>query len=669
MRLSREAASRGERHVTSLRICDALMIDPNDREILNTFDELTMKHDDPLESFPVPSNGVHVATAAGRARVLMMQRRLPEALELMGAIFEVAPDLGYVDWVRRWMLTPVAAELPWSLLERTVFVPSLRMALKLPVPPPTSDPRVANVRAVVEILRALAALHDRPQVHAALSIALRRLPDPSAALEIARAAAARFPDNWQLQAACMNALCDLDQPEQALVHAREALRLDPNDSSPLHDVAHAFLAAERAPQALALFSEIAENHPEYPGISACLHYARFLSTGDAKEREALLALRDRRPWDADVRRLADRLDPPRDYVDVLPAADDALAREAPALLAEIAEVVRGCGADAAIALHVHAEYGESPSALNALEAAAAQLGARAFTLQLTVDKVQSPDPLADKGVVPTPIFTRDGARAKKVQNACEDARALQAVAQLAERPFRRETWDAAAAQLASAAPVEVWMSVLTNPPPPPAGFDGMTWAWRCQIATAVIVSHLGSWESGPMRVALQSMLAGPSDWVTSAAIVALAWRAVADPSTMRAEAEKIFAWLRTQLPREGFTTWEHPLVSVWRDLEPQRKELEGWLHDYTRTFEAKSRVRIERRYGGLTLEQYARFIAERDQVSRAAQGAPSPALIEVCQRHNLDPARPYIPEWQEALNANPRLMQRFLATKESFTRR
>jgi hypothetical protein len=157
----------------------------------------------------------------------------------------------------------------------------------------------------------------------------------------------------------------------------------------------------------------------------------------------------------------------------------------------------------------------------------------------------------------------------------------------------------------------------------------------------------------------------------------------------RAEAEQTFAWLRGQIPERGFTSWELPLAELWRSLDglspAQQQELDEWMERYQVELPRKNTVRPpQRRYGGLTLAQYAEFCMERDQILGpvAYEGptavlstlgsTPPPALAELMQRFGLpvhnpkvfNSCFPFIAEWQEALNANPDLMDRFIEAKE-----
>ena len=111
-----------------------------------------------------------------------------------------------------------------------------------------------------------------------------------------------------------------------------------------------------------------------------------------------------------------------------------------------------------------------------------------------------------------------------------------------------------------------------------------------------------------------------------------------------------------------------------------QSELEEWLEDLEQALPSKNRVKPPtRRYGGLTLEQYAEFSFERDRVlgNVAVQGVaaaiqsfagrqPPPELPGLCQHFGVPlydaegRLYPYVREWQEALNVTPELHERFV---------
>src|SRR5690349_578260 len=90
---ARETFQRGELISAMLFASDALMLFPNERSFLDLVDEIALASPDPLSTVPVATGAIHVATAAARARILMMLKRLPEAIDLLCQVIDVAPEL------------------------------------------------------------------------------------------------------------------------------------------------------------------------------------------------------------------------------------------------------------------------------------------------------------------------------------------------------------------------------------------------------------------------------------------------------------------------------------------------------------------------------------------------------------------------------------------------
>ncbi len=681
------AFARGELLVATLHASDALMLFPNDRAYLDLFDEIVLSTQDSLSLLPVATGAIHVATAAGRARVLMMQQNLPEALELVCAAVRVAPDIAYLDWVRRWFLVPhVIPSLSWELIFDTAVKTAIEITVDVPVPPHPEDPRLPNLRSAADYLANLRGRHSEQSVlYVAEAMARRRLGDSVAAVVVANQGVERFPDDWHLRNALANALGDAGRVDEALEQCRHALALRPGDVSPLHDVAAAFAKAGRYAEAAGLFEELLQAEPHYPGARACLHHARAMAYQSAEDREALLTLRDRQWWDATVAALADELEPPEPCINTLPGPGDASASAARHLLHEIESIVRCCGLRGHLTLGLSSRYPESPSVSAAFDAGLRALGASG-ELQVSADEAPSPDPRSDKAEIAYRLWSFEGDQPRKALLET-DPNLQQAIAHIAYQRFHKDLWGPAAYDLAQQLGPDMvvpLLAVMTTPPPPPEELDGVYWTYRCQVAAAAVLSHMGSYPNEPARTALCSLLYGPSDWVTSAAIIAITWRALDDPSA-RQDADAIFAWLRSIIPSEGFTTWEIVLADCMFQLgrhdENLLRDIDAWRDAYNESLPGKNVVRPPvRRYGGLTLEQYAEFCLERDKligtigyggwratVDAFVGGNVPPDLVALCERFGVPLYHPengnvfpFVAEWQEALNASPALHERFL---------
>jgi len=141
---ARETFQRGELLSAMLFASDALMLFPNERPYLDLADEIALAAPDPLSTVPVATGAVHVATAAVRARILMMQKRLPEAIELLCQVIDVAPGLAYLPWLARWCQPEVITRLGWDLFAKHVVRTLLRAGIQVPPEPAARRPAAAQ---------------------------------------------------------------------------------------------------------------------------------------------------------------------------------------------------------------------------------------------------------------------------------------------------------------------------------------------------------------------------------------------------------------------------------------------------------------------------------------------------------------------------------------------
>jgi hypothetical protein len=87
-------------------------------------------------------------------------------------------------------------------------------------------------------------------------------------------------------------------------------------------------------------------------------------------------------------------------------------------------------------------------------------------------------------------------------------------------------------------------ATMVHPSAPPEAQDAFEWVFRRQIAAALVLANLDDgWANSRRRTALTSLLHGPIDWTTTAALVALTAIAQDEP----AHAADIVAMLRSEI--------------------------------------------------------------------------------------------------------------------------
>lgn len=363
------------------------------------------------------------------------------------------------------------------------------------------------------------------------------------------------------------------------------------------------------------------------------------------------------------------------FVDYHPGPGDATAHFAEETMARAAADPQGANGDTVTMTVSHLE---SPSVQTAWRLRMAELGIT-LTLRTFFEAVQSPDPRVPKGQVDFVLWTYQGTAAQPALGA-PDPRAAQAVAGVAAQRYHLPTWGDAAATLGQQMG-DGWaqhlLATMLHPPAAPEHVHPLDWVPRVQVAAALVLAATPSGH----RV-LQSLALGPVDWCVDAAIVALGELARRSPAAWPS-IEPLFAYLRAQIPKEGFTSYAYPLACTWLRLvpdgDPRGAELHAWRERILRGEEggttSKGSIGM---IGGLNMETYAEFCVKRDglhmqQGYQGRMGAAlqafggAPASLQALAAEYGVPmvggGTAYVEGWNDAINRDPRLGLAFAQTQ------
>jgi hypothetical protein len=446
--------------------------------------------------------------------------------------------------------------------------------------------------------------------------------------------------DWNTCIGVANAFKDAKRVDEAAQWYRHALSLDPNEPSPLLDMGDGFLEAQRWDDAINAYQEVLARKPGDAWAEPSLIYARFKKGNAPADKQRLRELADK---GGRARDLMERIEPRVYYVNALPPPHDATAKALRDVIRMITEdPAKGNGGT----VELKVTHPESPSVLTAFRLWQTALRV-SINVVLKVEKVQTPDPRVAKGQVDFVLWAYDGTTARpNVPPA--DPRATDAIAQLARTPFDLAAWEGAARDLATRMG-PAWMqqvaTTMVHPPPlPSADFDPFEWVQRAQTAAALVIAYMGNepWDQSARRHMLTSIALGPTDWTTNATLIAMAWIARSDEAVRR-EIGRLFPFLESQVPNDGYTCWEHVICGAWLALHGAV----GGLDPAT----------LER------LEQTRRRVE-----SGAPKGPPSPPQEEVrggltlaqYAERRLNNNAPRIPEWDRLINANGAVQDEFM---------
>jgi hypothetical protein len=89
---------------------------------------------------------------------------------------------------------------------------------------------------------------------------------------------------------------------------------------------------------------------------------------------------------------------------------------------------------------------------------------------------------------------------------------------------------------------------------------------RIQLAAASVLAHLDEgWENSVRRKALYSILFGPLDWTTTAAIITLSYLAI-KCEVISPDIHQAFLKVEKAVPKKGFCCYLHALYYNWQSL-------------------------------------------------------------------------------------------------------
>jgi hypothetical protein len=522
--------------------------------------------------------------------------------------------------------------MTWDQFKGGILIDLIKIASKCPTPIDKDDPRLPNIQAGMRLVNLVRDVHGQQALTWMVAAILgRRLGSTDETLAIAQHAYKLEPA-WNTASGVANVLRDLKRVDEAAQWYQRAVGHDKEGIAAWVDCGDMYLDANRLDDAITAYEKVLKVEPDHDWAKPSAIYAHYKKHADPNRKLALLRMTEDGDGNERASELAQKLDPPQAYVTFLPRPADASAN---ALNAIFQEMFQNPAKHHGSTVKLNLTYLESPSVVAAFWLQMEMWGPTVgFDYQ--VDKIQQPDPRQPKTQVPYNVWAWDGTQPKPALGR-PDLQINRQLHQLASEPFAFDIWAPRAAQLArevGPGGLQHLLASLTFPPRPPgSNWRVLNWTQRAQVATVLVMAHLdGGWNGSLRQKVLYSLLYGPTDWTTSAAIIVLGYLARQDP-TIRAEVLQAFAWMRSILPKEGFTCWEYPLVNVWLampDLDPAtRKGLEEWKDKVENNETGSTTVNLceleAKKFDQAAEMQKAQ--AAQQQIAQGGGGDPDPVVF------------------------------------------
>jgi tetratricopeptide (TPR) repeat protein len=550
-------------------LCNLLTYDPGYPEWIDLLEEyLAAGAPDPERLIPREEK-LYYGTEAVRAYIWHRQGKLADAINLLWNVVQAKPDARYMEaWGLWWLEPPGKME---SLSEELALSVLASALTRFPEARYQTVPRLLQSRRWAMLAERALRTNAGGMPLMLRAGLLRKAGMFAEALAHIRPQLDRAPD-WHTATAIGLILREEGKCDEAEDAFRHALRLQPDDVSARLEAGDMFFERRDWEPALKWYENALKKDKKQPWARASALYCHWSLDKDERDLEDLVDL---------AKKGNDRAEAlcQRHFFGKLPEPGDATANG----LRQIRKEIRKNPKNAPVnEVQIGLSSLEAPSNFLAFRL---EMEALDHDLAITADvaRVPKPDPRKPIASVQYQIWKYDGTDASPgLPKPPKDV--VKRIADLAREPFdEAANWAAASHVAAELGPERVGeiLAVMVHPPRVPDGTNALSWLPRVQLAAAQVAGQVDSeWDGSVRREALLSVLHGPQDWATEAAIRVMAWLG-RENEAYAPDIHDAFQLLADNRPDRGYCSWERTLFSSWIALPhlypDERKAMEKTL--------------------------------------------------------------------------------------------
>lgn len=555
-------------------LANLLSYDPGNREWIELLERYLAAAGVNPESLIPRGDQLYYTTEAVRAYIWHRQGRLEEAIGLLTDVVHAKQESRYLEaWALGWLEPDGVIE---SLSEHCGLRLFSVILNRFPEAKYSPLSRLREIRQWAQLAERFGRRYPGDDMAIMLRAGLfRKAAMFNEALAVVRSAMDKAP-SWHTATALGLVLRQQGKPQEAEQAFKKALELAPDDISARLEAGDTYFERGQWQPALTWYESALNRQSQHPWAAPSALFCRWRLTGEDQHLQELLAMAKGEEGNERARSLYFQ-----GVSGGLPEPVDATAN----LLRQFREQILECSEKA--------PSGEARMALSSLEAPSNYLAFRMemaslrhdLRLKVSVNRVPAPDPRKPVAEVKYLLWRYDDTRpCAGLAPPAPDVTA--AIAELAAAPYDpMENWAAASRVADEMGPGRIAdvLATMVHPPAVPTGWSALAWLPRVQLAAAQVAAQVDEgWDGSDRREALLSILLGPSDWTTTAAILAMSHLG-RENDVIAPKIHDAFQQLANNRPNEGYCCWEHTLFSHWLELPHlfpnEREELQRTLRE------------------------------------------------------------------------------------------
>lgn len=538
----------GANHLANL-----ITFDPGNPQWLTLLERyLEAAQPDPEALYP-RGEELYFSSEAVRSYIWFRMGRLDEALDLLFDVVHSRPDSNYLNaWALHWLEQPGVLETISDMMGWRIF------SMVLHTNPEAKNSTIRGLRNLerwARIVDKFDKLHPTTETRAnTLRVGILR---KAGLFDEAQTAAQQYmarDKSWNMAAALGLVLKAKGDLNAALGAFKTAMTIHEGEMVAKTEIGDMFFDQQDYKTALAWYEDILTTEAEHDWALPSAIFCRFKLTSNEAFLDELAKLGEKnneRAHELFFREFGG-----------LPRPQDAMA----GTIANLAgQVMQDKSKAPSGVLKFKTSSVEAPSNFIAFKL---DMTALKHDLKIEVNPMEIPRPDPRFPVIPKVKYIIWKYKDKTPEAAlpAPSAKVSQLVATITNTFYdEAKNWGAASWVAAELGPkmVPEILACMVHPPKMPEGWTALVWLPRVQLTCAQILANIDEgWDGSERKEALLSLLYGPCDWTTQAAIRAMAYLA-REQEVHAVKISEAFEKLSKYRPNFGFCCWEHTLYSCW----------------------------------------------------------------------------------------------------------
>lgn len=564
------ALSQGDKKHAIYHLACALSTNPNNTEWLKYLDDLIISDSELLQYIPVEDDN-YFAVMAVRAYVCGKIKKFNEALNLIGQVLKIKPEIPYLIWVVEWEsnIENIVEIQPKVIISNMgSFIKAVDII--------SEDQSDKVLSFFISLLKKMHEVNRKDYIILwCLSTVQKRIGDYEAALASAKNAY-KMNKSWHTCTGIALVYRAKGAIRRAEWYYKKSLKYEIDITTYL-DLGDMFFDKGLYRKAIKSYKNALEveknNEWATPSLLYCEHVCK-------KDKPSLKKLEDyfkANPSNMRAGYLLSKLklNPGLPFIDYIPEPGEATINNLKQIAAE------NLNLDSGGSVKLTLSHLEAPSAINAYKLYLNGFGKskNPVELFLEVSNIPEPDPRKPLNKDSINLWDYDGVIAKPSLPK-PVYKFMDPVINLALTPYNLNKWYNHAEEIAKSMTPNLipdLYAIMVYPPEPPQGYSSWNWIRKIQYAAVFILAHINK-KDVPSST-LVSICYGQIDWPIEAAITMLAHQAILNPK-IQIDVTNIFWNVVERINKEGYCFFSYSLVCNWLrfDLidEELRNELKVW---------------------------------------------------------------------------------------------